>query len=218
MGEAGEKSTIATAYDDWANTYDVNENRTRDLAGVVLRTIDLPIAGRRVVEVGCGTGRNTVWLAEQAAELVAIDFSEEMLARAKARVTGKQVRFVQHDVCRRWPISNESADLVIAILILEHVEKLEVVFAEAARVLAPGGKLFLCELHPTRQLLGGQAQFDNATGERQLVTAFIHDVSEYVNTGLRVGLAVEQLGEWRDEDAARTTPPRLLSILFKKSK
>ncbi len=217
MSQAPDKSSIAAAYDEWAKTYDVNDNRTRDVAGVVLRKIDLPVAGKRVIEVGCGTGRNTVWLAERAAELVAIDFSEEMLARARTRVSAGQVRFVQHDVCRPWPLPDDSADVVIAVLILEHVEKLELVFSEAARVVVPGGNFFLCELHPTRQLLGGQAQFDKATGERQLVTAFIHDVSEYVNTGLQLGFALDHLGEWRDEDASKTTPPRLLSVLFKKS-
>lgn len=154
-----EQSEIAAAYNDWAETYDRVPNRTRDLAAEALRQIKLDLEGRKVVEVGCGTGRNTTWLVEHAAELVGIDFSEAMLARARTRVNDRRVRFVQHDVSAEWPLADSSADVVVAMLILEHVEHLERVFVEAARVLNSGGQFLLCELHPIRQLAGGQAQF-----------------------------------------------------------
>jgi malonyl-CoA O-methyltransferase len=197
-------------------TYDSDPNRTRDLAAEVLRQVDLRLAGRRVLEVGCGTGRNTAWLAERAAEIVGLDFSEEMLTRARARVRDPKVRFVQHDARTAWPLADASADVAIAMLILEHVEHLETVFAEAARVLTTGGEFFVCELHPMRQLAGGQAQFSNSrTGERQRVTAFLHDVSDYVNAGLSSGFELQHLGEWRDAEAPANSPPRLLSLLFR---
>lgn len=210
-------SDVAAAYDQWAETYDADDNRTRDLAAEALRQTELPIAGGRVIEVGCGTGRNTSWLAEQAAKLVALDFSAEMLARARDRVDNPRVRFVQRDVREAWPMESNAADLVIAMLILEHVAVLSGVFAEAARVLASGGEFFLCELHPMRQLTGGQAQFSNTkTGERQRVTAYLHDVSDYVNTALSVGFELRRLDEWRDEDSQLDSHPRLLSVVFRK--
>jgi hypothetical protein len=67
-----------------------------------------------------------------------------------------------------------------------------------------------------RQLTGGQAQFSNTkTGERQLVGAFLHDVSDYVNTGLFSGFELTQMGEWRDADAPASELPRLLSLTFR---
>ena len=66
MTKVGKKSVIARAYDQWAETYDTDPNRTRELAGQVLRKIDLPVSGLEVVEIGCGTGRNTEWLATLA--------------------------------------------------------------------------------------------------------------------------------------------------------
>ena len=217
MTDLSDQSEIAAAYNDWAETYDIVQNQTRDLAAKVLRHVDLKLDGRKVVEVGCGTGRNTTWLSERAAGIVGLDFSEEMLARARARVDDPRIRFVQHDVRMTWPLTDASADVVIAMLILEHVENLAPVFAEAARVLNTSGQLFLCELHPMRQLSGGQAQFSNSkTGERRLVSAFLHDVSDYVNTGLAAGFELEQIGEWRDEDAPTSSQPRLLSLLFLK--
>lgn len=219
MPQPTTKSDIAAAYDEWAQSYDTDQNRTRDLAAQVLRQANLNFADRNVIEAGCGTGRNTEWVAgptAAAAEIVALDFSEEMLERARERVCDPRVRFVQHDVRARWPVADVSADLVIAMLILEHVEMIEPVFAEAARALRPDGELFICELHPMRQLLGGQAQFTHAkTGEHQLVPAFLHDVSDYVNAGLSMGFELLSLGEWRDLEATRTGPPRLLSLLFR---
>ena len=216
MTQPSTKSDIAAAYDEWAQSYDTDQNRTRDLAAQVLRQASLNFADRNVIEAGCGTGRNTEWLARPttgAAEIVALDFSGKMLTRARERVSDPRVRFVQHDIRARWPIADVSADLVIAMLILEHVEMVEPVFAEAARALRSDGELFVCELHPMRQLLGGQAQFTNAkTGEHQRVPAFLHDVSDYVNAGLASGFELVSLGEWRDLEETRTNPPRLVSL------
>ena len=216
MTQPSPKSEIASAYDVWAETYDTDPNRTRELAAAGLRQIGLKLAGRNVVEVGCGTGRNTEWLAQQAGNIVGLDFSEGMLQRAQARVRSPHVRFVHHDVRNPWPLPHASADLVIAMLILEHVENIKPMVAQAARTLTTGGELFICELHPMRQLLGGQAQFNNArTGEHHRVPAFLHDVSDYVNAGLTLGFELARLGEWRDLDAPRSSAPRLLTLLFR---
>ncbi|MFN2499447.1 MAG: class I SAM-dependent methyltransferase [Pyrinomonadaceae bacterium] len=217
MPEPANKSGIAEAYDQWAETYDSEQNRTRELARQVLREIDLNVAGREVVEVGCGTGRNTEWLATLARTITALDFSEEMLRRAQARVQDPRVRFIQHDVRLPWPLPDDSTDLIIAILVLEHVEHLKIVFAEAARTLHANGQVFICELHPMRQLLGGQVQFSNPqSGECKLVPAFLHNLSAFVNDALATGFELRRLDEWRDPDAASSSIPRLLSLLFTK--
>jgi malonyl-CoA O-methyltransferase len=174
------------------------------------------VAGRRVLEIGCGTGANTEWLAERSASVLAVDFSGEMLRRAEARVRSAGVRFVEHDVRSAWPLPDGSAEVVIAMLVLEHVESLLPVFAESARVLGPGGEVFLCELHPMRQLAGQQAEFVHPkTREPVRVPAFLHETSEYVNAGLASGFEVTHLGEWRDPGAPRTATPRLLSVCFR---
>jgi ubiquinone/menaquinone biosynthesis C-methylase UbiE len=210
-----ENSDIAAAYDLWADTYDIDPNRTRELAGEVLRQCDLRLAGRDVLEIGCGTGRNTLWLGERAENVLALDISEGMLRQARARVQSPRVRFLQHDISSPWPSADGSADVVIAMLVLEHVQRLQPIFGEAARVLRRGGDLFVCELHPMRQILGRQAEFTNPrTGERERVAAFLHDVSEYVNGGLQADFTLGRLGEWRDTGAGRADPPRLLSVQF----
>jgi malonyl-CoA O-methyltransferase len=219
MSQPTNKTEIASAYDEWAETYDSDLNRTRDLAAQVLKQADLNFAGRRIIEVGCGTGRNTQWLARPAAgaaEIVALDFSKEMLARARERVRDPRVRFTQHDIRAQWPVADAAADVVIVVLVLEHVEHLEPTFAEAARTLDEGGELFICELHPLRQLLGKQAQFTNAkTGEHTLVPAFLHNISDYVDAGLSSGFEPINISDCRDEDADADNPPRIVSLHFR---
>jgi ubiquinone/menaquinone biosynthesis C-methylase UbiE len=219
MIDEGKKSQIAEAYDQWAETYDTDQNRTRDLAGKILRQVDFDLVGRNIIEVGCGTGRNTEWLTRARSGLsglLALDFSEAMLARARARVNDSRVRFVQHDVRGKWPVADDSADVVIVMLVLEHVERLEPVFAEAARTLRAGGEMFICELHPARQLLGKQAEFTNAkTGAHTRVTAFLHATADYLEAGMSAGFKVLNKGEWRDADSPVDAPPRLLSLHFR---
>lgn len=206
---------VAAAYDRWSAQYDDNENPTRDLDARVVRQELVQLTGRIVLEVGCGTGKNTVWLAEQSKHVVALDFSAGMLAVARRRVNAANVRFVQHDVRETWPLRDAEVDVVIGNLVLEHVADLAPVYREAARVLKPGGQLFFCELHPHKQLLGSQARFtDPDTHETVHVTAFAHSMAEYVNGGLDAGFSLRKLGEWSDAGALADAPPRLVSLLF----
>ena len=211
-----EPTAIAHAYDRWAGTYDDDRNATRDLDAEVLRAAPLALDDADVLEVGCGTGKNTVWVASRARSVTALDFSPGMLARARERVAAPHVRFVEHDVRQPWPAGDASVDIVVGNLVLEHVDDLAPVYREAARVLRPGGRLLLCELHPERQRRGGQAHFVDPTGATVHVPAHRHTVSEYVNGGLDAGLRLQHLGEWLERDAAPDAPPRLLSVRFTK--
>jgi ubiquinone/menaquinone biosynthesis C-methylase UbiE len=207
---------ISRAYDRWAASYDTDSNATRDLDAIIVRRSAPDATGRDVLEVGCGTGKNTAWLAERARSLVAMDFSQGMLDLARKRIVTGNVAFVRHDVRDAWPIANAAVDLVIGNLILEHVDDVRPVVSEAARVLRSAGALFICELHPYRQLRGGQAHFrDAATGDIVYVAAFVHSTSDYVNAGIDAGLSLERLGEWYD-DGVTDGPPRLLSATFRK--
>jgi ubiquinone/menaquinone biosynthesis C-methylase UbiE len=209
---------IARAYDSWAASYDVAPNATRDLDAEVVRRAPLDVDGRDLLELGCGTGKNTAWLAERARSVIALDFSPGMLARARQRVGSEHVRFVRHDVREPWPVPAAAVDVVVGNLVLEHVEDLSPIYAEAARVLRPGGRLLLCELHPERQRRGGQAQFtDPATGGTVHVAAYRHTVGEYVNGGIAAGLRLRHLGEWLEAGAPPDASPRLVSVLFERA-
>jgi SAM-dependent methyltransferase len=147
--------------------------------------------------------------------VIAFDFSDHMLAQARRRVSSDRVHFFEHDVSNPWPIPDQSADLVLDSLVLEHVADLGVVFPQARRVLKPGGSLFVCELHPFRQISGAQAHFgDPSTGSPVHVPAVRHDVSDFVNSGVAAGLSLVCSGEWRNSGATSDVVPILLSVTF----
>jgi malonyl-CoA O-methyltransferase len=140
-----------------------------------------------------------------------------MLDVARRRVRAAHVRFGEHDITRPWPVEPASCDVVVGNLVLEHVRELGPVYAEASRALRPGGHLYVCELHPYRQLRGGQAHFeDTETNQIVPVTAFQHSVGEYVNGAIAVGFVLRALGEHLEESAPPDAAPRLLSALFEK--
>jgi ubiquinone/menaquinone biosynthesis C-methylase UbiE len=209
--------SIEAAYTKWSETYDIDPNRTRDLDAEVTREW---LGGRRfksILEVGCGTGKNTEFLATIAERVTAIDFSPGMLRQAKAKAEthgfAGNVEFATVDVTKPWPFDAGAFDLVVCNLVLEHVADLGFVFAEAARCLAPGGEFFLCELHPFRQYEGTVANFSRG-GETTTVAAVVHHLSEFLRSADEKGFALTRFDErWHAEDAGR--PPRLAAFLFR---
>ena len=127
------------AYNIWASQYDTNTNKTRDLEGKALRTVLAAISFESCLEIGCGTGKNTVWLAEKAMQITSVDLSEEMLAKAKEKITTDKVQFVQADITSNWAFRNHLYDLVSFSLVLEHIENLDHIFNESAQSLQQGG-------------------------------------------------------------------------------
>jgi ubiquinone/menaquinone biosynthesis C-methylase UbiE len=208
---------VATAYDAWSEHYDGDPNRTRDAAAAALDAAGLPLDGIRLVEAGCGTGRHTQTFARRAREVLALDFSEGMLARARARVAAPNVRFVRHDLREPWPVADAWADVLVSMLVLEHIDDLGPVFAQAARVLREGGTGFLCELHPTRQASGRQAEVvDPATGMRRSVQAFVHAQATYIRLAESVGFEVVDARARGLPDDPVDAPPRVLALTLRR--
>jgi ubiquinone/menaquinone biosynthesis C-methylase UbiE len=205
---------VRGAYDAWAPTYDSVENPTRDLDRTATRET---LAGRRfasVLELGCGTGKNTAFLAEIGARVRAVDFSEAMLARARETVTAANVTFEAADLTRAWPCPDQSVHLIVTNLVLEHIEDLGHIFAEAARCLTRGGVFFVSELHPAMQYLGKQARFGDGE-DMTRIPAFVHHISDFVAAAQGQGLIVDRLDEWWNQ-AGRSGAPRLVSFVFAK--
>ncbi len=207
-------SRVQKAYDEWAEIYDTNENATRDLNYQAIRRESFSFAGKTVLEIGCGTGLNTQHIARKAKKVIGVDFSEQMLSKAKKRNVGENIRFVRADITKAWDFETGSVDFIVANLVLEHVKVLSYIFNEAYRVLRRNGKIYLAELHPYKQIQRSQAKYiSRKTGEEIRVDAFIHSTSEYVNEGLSSGFSLVQMQEWQKEDEHI---PRLLSLLFEK--
>lgn len=205
---------VQQAYDTWSATYDVDENLTRDLDHVVTKSILSGLRCSSVLEIGCGTGKNTPLLAKIGEKVTAVDFSAGMIAQARAKVQAPNVTFQEADITASWPVAAVSQQLITCNLILEHIEDLNFVFAEASRCLIMGGKLFISELHPFRQYQGVQARFQHGEGTTY-IPAFVHHVSEFLAVAQKNRLALQNLNEWwHEQDDDR--PPRLITFLFGK--
>ena len=206
--------SIRKAYTHWASTYDSDRNLTRDLDQVVTRNT---LAGQRytyILEIGCGTGKNTALLAQIGQHVRALDFSEGMLDRAKKKLQMDNVTFAVADITKQWPCKDQSADLIVCNLVLEHIENLSFIFAEAVRVLVKGGNFFVCELHPFRQYQGTKANFQQEQ-ETTEVQAFVHHISDFIDAARGHGLLLKNFKEWWHEED-QNKPPRLASFMFEK--
>lgn len=202
------------AYNLWATQYDTNDNKTRDLEAHALRKTLANIPFSRVLEVGCGTGKNTQWLVEKADHITAVDLSEEMLAKAKLKITAPYVQFQQTDITTDWAFAQESYNLITFSLVLEHIQDLDHIFREASRVLQRGGYVYVGELHPFKQYSGSKARFDTAEG-RHILECFNHNLSDFIQAARQHGLVIADIDEYFDNDD-RNTIPRILAILFTK--
>ncbi|MEZ4590251.1 MAG: class I SAM-dependent methyltransferase [Chloroflexota bacterium] len=193
------KLNVQQAYDTWSETYDADDNLTRDLDRTVMGQT---LAGRQfefILEVGCGTGKNTGLLAELGERVTAVDFSPGMLAQAQAKIAAPHVTFQAADITQPWPVPSASFELVTFNLILEHIEDLDFAIGQASRALKAGGWLFISELHPFKQYLGSKARFTH-NEKTTFIPAFVHHISDFLQAAQQHGLALLNLNEWWDVD------------------
>lgn len=205
---------VQQAYNQWSQSYDTDRNLTRDLDEKVLRETLTDRHFHSILEIGCGTGKNTVSLAGIGERVHALDFSEGMIQKAREKVGANHVRFSMADLTQRWPCEEGAYDLVVCNLVLEHIEDLSFVFAEAARALKAGGTFLIHELHPFKQYEGKRARFDQGN-EIVEVPAFVHHISEYFNSASRSGFKLVQLNEWWHEED-ENKPPRIVAFAFER--
>jgi len=137
------------------------------------------VAGRRVVEIGCGSAPCARWLAAAGADVVALDLSGGMLARAAElnRSTGIAVPLLQAGA-GALPLRDASADLACSAFGgLPFVADAGAVFAEVARVLKPGGRFVASVNHPMRWPFPDSPEPDDLR-----VTSSYFDRRPYVET------------------------------------
>lgn len=199
------------AYNVWSESYDQVENKTRDLEAAALRA---SITGENldILEIGCGTGKNTEFLQSIAKSLIGADFSAEMLAKAQQKISAPNVEFRQMDLREVWKFSDDSFDLMVCSLALENIEDIDFVFAQAHKFLRRGGRFYIGELHPFKQYQGSKARFALNSGIFEL-ECFIHHISDFFAAAKIYKFEIVDLKEWFDADD-KTQIPRLLTMIL----
>jgi ubiquinone/menaquinone biosynthesis C-methylase UbiE len=201
--------SIQQGYDRWSGVYDHDGNPLQALEEPFVHDAVGNVRGLSVLDLGCGTGRHTVWLAQAGAEVIAVDFSEGMLAQARSKPGAETVHFVVHDLHEPLPFPAGTFDLVVSGLVLEHLRDLKQFFAEAHRVLKPAARAVISAMHPAMFLRGTQARFtDPASGELVQPGSFPHQISDFVMAALHSGFRLQHLGEHATDDAFAQRFPR----------
>lgn len=205
---------IRKAYNEWSPNYDSDENTTRDLDQRVTEQTFKNLQFDSILEIGCGTGKNTEILSKVGRYIHAIDFSKGMIRQAKSKIRFTNIGFLLADITSNWPCKDRSYDQITCHLILEHIENLNWVFSETNRCLKENGKFFVCELHPFKQYEGKKATVhrENKTVE---IPAFVHHLTDYLEAANKNNLTLLKLKEWWFKKE-QTGPPRLISFMFTK--
>ena len=206
--------SIKKAYNSWAGQYDTNENKTRDLD--IKATIETLSKYKfsYVLELGCGTGKNTGWLLSKAEQVIGLDFSQKMLDIAREKKTDHRVEFKSAYLNKDWGIENRFADLITSSLTLEHIDDLNPIFNQANQKLKANGIFFISELHPFKQYSGSKAKYETENGVEEL-KVYIHHISDYVYSAENNNFELLEINEWFDDKSEKEIP-RLISFVFRK--
>ena len=183
-------------YDRWAEIYDDEANPLVLIEGPeVIRALG-DVGGLRVLDVGCGTGRHAVRLANAGAKVTGLDFSNRMLDKARAKPGAGAVRFIHQDASGALPFEPESFDRVISCLVVDHLSDLRAFFSELRRVCRDQGFIVVSVMHPAMMLKGVQARFhDPRSGARVFPESVANQISDYVMSALAAGLRITHLSE-----------------------
>jgi malonyl-CoA O-methyltransferase len=155
------------------------------------------LAGKSILDAGCGTGRYLQLLREfKPRTLAGVDFAPSMLRVAKTKFSDSAVFLIGGRI-DAIPFADNSFDFVLNALALDHLSDLHGGVSELTRVLSTGGKLIISLFHPNAKKLGWQRTFRPRPGKGHLYAAeyYGHDTStyrtEFENCGLEVELAIE---------------------------
>ena len=132
-----ETMSLLRDYSTQARTYDETRGASPSVLGPLRQALE-GAPGRRLVDVGGGTGNYSLALRSDGWDPLVVDREPAMLARAAA----KGLSTLEGDA-QRLPLPDEGADAVMLVSMLHHVEDQAAAIAEAKRILRPRGRLVL---------------------------------------------------------------------------
>jgi SAM-dependent methyltransferase len=181
---------LAEGYALWSQTYD-QPLRLFPIEHPTMRTLLDPLPPSLVLDAACGTGRYSQYLAERGHRVVGVDRSPAMLAKAREKLPESDFR--EGDL-EALPLASGSVEAAVCALALVHLPEVGRAVAELARVVRPGGRVILSDVHPFLVLLGWQAQFRTASGAG-FMRLHPHLPSEYCRAIAAAGLRVRACHE-----------------------
>ncbi len=154
-----------------------------------------PLDGKRVLEIGCGTGQASVWFALQGANVTGIDKRRKATDRAEELATSHGVadrtRFEVGKI-ERLPFEDNSFDLVFSQSVLQYTDRAAVT-GECVRVLRPGGRLVMIENMPNNPGIRFVRAVRRATAWSESDRAYLDSIRGYLTAteGRRLASSLE---------------------------
>ncbi len=186
----------------WSRTYD-QRLRLFPVEEPVMHALIGRLPPSIVLDAACGTGRYSEVLVQKGHSVIGVDASADMLARARPKAPDAEFR--EGDLTA-LPLEDASVDAVVCALALVHLEDIDKAMQEFARVLRPGGRLIISDVHPFPIMLGWQAQFRTSDGGAGFMRIHPHLLSEYSASGLAAGLRITACHEPRLTSESVVTP------------
>jgi SAM-dependent methyltransferase len=193
---------MTEGYALWSETYD-QPLRLFPLEHPVMQRLLDPLPAGAALDAACGTGRYSEYLAARSHRVVGVDRSAAMLAKAREKLP--QGDFREGDL-EALPLEPASVDAAVCALALVHLPEVARAVAEIARVVRPGGRVIISDVHPFPVMLGWQAQFRSADGGTGFMRLHPHLPSEYCEACAAAGLRVRGCYEPRLTPQAAATP------------
>jgi SAM-dependent methyltransferase len=177
------------------------------------------VAGKRVLDAGCGPGVYTEWLVKRGAEVLAVDASPKMVELARRRLR-EAVDVRQADLSKPLTFLDDSSfDLVLSPLVMEYVEDWRATFAEFYRVLGSGGHLVFSVTHPLFDYLYFKsnhyfrtepvsAEWRGFGSQRVRMPSYRRSLEETINPLLEAGFRLERILEPKVTEELREADPK----------
>ena len=188
MGTAATPLPAREGYRLWAPTYG-DENPTTALDVTAVRQLTPPLAGKTLLDAGCGTGsRLPVTDGGGPGLAVGVDLVAEMVRRGRHRAP--DLRLAVGDV-RALPLGNHLFDVVWCRLVIGYVPELRAVYDELSRVTRPGGCVIVTDFHPAAARAGLVRSFRDARGVVHVLEHHVHEPEGHRDAARRAGLSFD---------------------------
>ena len=109
------------------------------------------VGGKSAIDIGCGEGRFSRLLSQLGASVTGVDLTEALIARARAMSTGET--YMLGDAENLNDVESESFDIAVSYIVLVDLLDYRSAIEAAYRVLSPGGRFVVCNIHPMRSSL-----------------------------------------------------------------
>jgi malonyl-CoA O-methyltransferase len=173
------------AYRLWAPVYE-GETAVSFVDDRLVAALTPALAGRRLLDAGCGTGRRLRQVVD-AALVAGADLTWEMLACGRGGDGAAPGLLAAADV-RALPFAARAFDVVWCRLVVGHLPSLAAVYAELARVCRPGGTVIVTDFHPEAARAGHTRSFRDAGGRLHHVEHHVHLPSHHLRDARAAGL------------------------------